>query len=127
MEVLIIHLTSDNIEHQSWIINMARLIFMVAFSIQLLHAICTYKDYETLNHQMLLTLINKVNSMQKLNDLSWDLDTDYDEDWSQLIDADLPDDVNCLDDPDYILPEEVAENSIIVTKNYNLRSRNIFH
>lgn len=65
--------------------------------------------------------------MQKQKDLSWDLDTDYDEDWSQLIDADLPDDVNCLDDPDYVLPEEVAENSIIVTKNYNLRSRNLFH
>lgn len=76
---------------------------------------------------MLLTLINKVNGIQKQKDLSWDLDSDYDEDWSQLIDADLPDDVNCLDDPDYILPEEVAENSITVTKNYNLRSRNHFH
>ncbi|TKY47375.1 GAMETE EXPRESSED 1 [Spatholobus suberectus] len=125
MEVLIIRLTSDNIEHQTWIINMARLFFMVVASVQLLHAICTYKDYETLNHQMLLTLINKVNSMQKQKELSWDLDIDY-EDWSEWIDADLPDDVNCLDDPDYILPEEVAKNSITATKNYNLRSRNLF-
>ncbi|XP_020217211.1 protein GAMETE EXPRESSED 1 [Cajanus cajan] len=127
LEVLIIRLTRDTIEHQTWIINMARLFFMAAASVQLLHAICTYKDYETLNHQMLQTLINKVNSMQKQKELLWDVDTDYDEDWSQWVDADLPDDVNCLDDPDYILPEEVAENSMITKKNYNLRHRSLFH
>eukprot|EP00256_Glycine_max_P047172 XP_006600604.1 protein GAMETE EXPRESSED 1 isoform X2 [Glycine max] len=43
VEVLIIRLTSDNIEHQSSIINIARLFFMVAALIQLLHAIFTYK------------------------------------------------------------------------------------
>ncbi|XP_027336789.1 protein GAMETE EXPRESSED 1 [Abrus precatorius] len=128
MEVFIIRLTNDNIEHQTWIINMVRLFVLVAASVQLLYAICTYRNYEMLNHQMLLTLINKVNSMQKQKELSWDLeDTDDDMDWSQWVDADLSDDVNCIGDPDYILPEEVAENSITVsttTKNYNLRSRN---
>ena len=64
--------------------------------------------------------------MQKEKELSWDLYTDY-EDWSEWIDADLPDDVNCLDDPDYILPQEVAENSMTVKKNYNLRNHNLFH
>nr|XP_007163368.1 hypothetical protein PHAVU_001G228800g [Phaseolus vulgaris]ESW35362.1 hypothetical protein PHAVU_001G228800g [Phaseolus vulgaris] len=126
LEVLIIRLTSDNIEHQTWIINVARLLFMVAASVQLLHAICTYKNYETLNHQMLLTLINKVNTLQKQKELSWDVDTDY-EDWSEWVDADLPDDVNCFDDPDYIPSEEVAEDSITAMKNYNLRSRSRFH
>ncbi|RZB55851.1 Protein GAMETE EXPRESSED 1 isoform B [Glycine soja] len=76
-----------------------------------------------LNHQMLLTLINKVNSMQKEKELPWDLYTDY-EGWSEWIDVDLPNDVNCLDDPDHI--QEVAENPITVTKNYNLRNRNLF-
>jgi len=38
-------------------------------------------------------------------------------DWSRLIDTDLPDDVNCLDDPDFVIPEEVAENSIITSRN----------
>lgn len=126
VEVLIIRLTSDNIEHQTWIINVARLLFMIAASVQLLHAICTYKNYETLNHQMLLTLINKVNTLQKQKELSWDVDTDY-EDWSEWVDADLPDDVNCLDDPDYIPSEEVAEDSITAMTNYNLRSRSLFH
>ncbi|KAK7292986.1 hypothetical protein RJT34_15846 [Clitoria ternatea] len=125
LEVFIIRLTSDNIEQQTWIINMVRLFFIVAAPIQILYAICTYKDYEMLNHQMLLTLINKVNTMEKENELPWDLDTDY-VDWSQWVDADLSDDVNYLDDPDFTLPEYVAENSIIAstsTKNYNLRPR----
>ncbi|XP_047168769.1 protein GAMETE EXPRESSED 1-like [Vigna umbellata] len=126
VEVLVIRLTSDNIEHQTWIINVARLLFMVAAAVQLLHAICTYKDYETLNHQMLLTLMNKVNTMQNQKELLCDMDTDY-EDWSEWIDADLPDDVNSLHDPDYIPPEDVTDNSITAMKNYNLRSRNLFH
>ncbi|BAT86082.1 Protein GAMETE EXPRESSED 1 Precursor [Vigna angularis] len=125
VELLVIRLTCDNTELQTWIINVARLLFMVGASVQVLHAICTYKDYETLNHQMLLTLINKVNTMQKQKELSWEVDTDY-EDWSEWVDADLPDDVNCLDDPDFI-PSEVAENSITPMKNYNLRSRNLYH
>lgn len=69
--------------------------------------------------------------MQKRKECSWDLDTDdHVDDWSQWIDTDLPDDVNCVDDADYIIPEEVAENSIstsITTKNYNLRLRNRLH
>ncbi|XP_057425433.1 protein GAMETE EXPRESSED 1-like [Lotus japonicus] len=129
MEVIIIRLTNDDIEKQTWIINKARLIFMIAASCQLLYAIFTYRDYEMLNYEMLLTLTNKVNNMQKQKDLSWDMKTDY-VDSSEWIDADLPDDVNCLDDPDYIVPEEIGENSITTsgtTKNYNLRSRHRFH
>lgn len=67
--------------------------------------------------------------MQKVKESSWDFETDYIE-WSQWVDADLPDDVNCLDDPDYKLPEEVGENSITTstsTKSYNLRSRYRLH
>lgn len=78
-----------------------------------------------LNHQMLLTLMNKVNSMQTQKELPWELDTDY-VDWSEWVDTDLPDDVDCHDDPDFILPEEVGENSITVSttsRSYNLRPR----
>jgi len=72
---------------------------------------------------MLLTLVNKINNIQKLKESTET--TDY-VDWSQLLDTDLPDDVNCLNDPDFVVPEEVAENSITTstTKSYNLRSRN---
>lgn len=72
---------------------------------------------------MLQTLIDRVNSMQMQKEL---LDVDSDENWSQWIDADLSDDVNCLDDPSYILPEEVEESSMSPSSNtrYNLRQRN---
>ncbi|KAJ1399813.1 gamete-like protein [Sesbania bispinosa] len=44
MEIFIIRLTNDNIEQQTWIINMVRLVFMIAASVQLLYAICTYRQ-----------------------------------------------------------------------------------
>lgn len=80
---------------------------------------------------MLLTLVNKINNfqnIQKMEETSWNFDDgDDDMDWSQWIDNDLSDDVNQLDDPDFIIPEEVAENSISISPNakkYNLRFRN---
>jgi hypothetical protein len=67
--------------------------------------------------------------MEKFKDSNWDFDTTDYLDWSQFIDTDLPDDVNCIDDPDFVIPEEVAENSITTstTKSYNLRARNCLH
>ncbi|CAL0301413.1 unnamed protein product [Lupinus luteus] len=128
IEVSIIRLTSDNIEQQTWIINMVRLFFMVAASIQFLYAIFTFRNCEMLNHQMLLNLINKISSIEKQTELSMELDTDY-VSYSEWVDKDLPDDVNCLDDPDFILPEEAGENSVTVstTTSYNLRLRYRFH
>jgi phage anti-repressor protein len=80
------------------------------------------RDYEVLNHQMLLTLIEKVNGMERQKELAWDVDSDVN--WSKWIDTDLPEDLDNFEDPDYILPEEVGENSIINTsirREYNLR------
>ncbi|XP_024641633.2 protein GAMETE EXPRESSED 1 [Medicago truncatula] len=85
VEVFIIRLTNDDIEQQTWIINKVRLFLMVAASAQLTYAIVTYRDYERLNHQMLLTLLNKINNMEKLKDSNWDFDTTDYVDWSQLI------------------------------------------
>ena len=73
---------------------------------------------------MLLTLIEKVNNMQSNKALSWEMDSDVD--WSSWIDAELPEDVEKLDDPDYIIQEQVGENSITTSSNtrkYNLRQR----
>ncbi|KAJ7960060.1 Protein GAMETE EXPRESSED 1 [Quillaja saponaria] len=116
--------TSDNIEQQSWMINLVRLLFVLVASIELLYAIFTYRDYEVLNHKMLQSLIDKVNSMQKFKELSWDTDIDSDVNWSSWIDTELPEEVNNHEDPDYIFPEEVGENSITTTNTrYNLRQR----
>ncbi|KAM0019069.1 hypothetical protein Hdeb2414_s0026g00681231 [Helianthus debilis subsp. tardiflorus] len=54
----------NDIERQSWIISIVWLIFVVLASCQLLYPIYTYRDYETLNHEMLQSLIEKVNGMQ---------------------------------------------------------------
>nr|POE69146.1 hypothetical protein CFP56_73254 [Quercus suber] len=73
---------------------------------------------------MLLTLIEQINGMQRNEELSWDMDSDVN--WSSWIDTDLPEDVNNFEDPDYMLREEVGENSIMTTsirRNYNLRHK----
>jgi hypothetical protein len=75
---------------------------------------------------MLLTLVNYYNKQKVEESSSWAIDASDDEevDWSRWIDIDLPDDLDCLDDPDFIIPEEVVENSTTTTKSYNPRSRN---
>lgn len=80
-----------------------------------------------LNHKMLLAIMEKVNSMQRTKELlSWDTDIDSEINWSSWVDTELPEDVGLLEDPDYLLPEEVGENSSVTsssTKRYNLRRR----
>ncbi|GMN42339.1 hypothetical protein TIFTF001_011552 [Ficus carica] len=124
VEVAILRFATFDIEQQTWVINLVRSSFALLAAVQLVFAICTYRDYEVLNYQMLQTLIEKVNGMQR-RELSWELDTDVN--WSSWIDTDLPEDVNKAEDPDYIAPEEeVGENSITTTtstRKYNLRRR----
>ena len=81
------------------------------------------RDYETLNHQMLQSLIDKVNGMQGNKQLLCDDDSDVD--WSLWVDDDLPEDD--LEDLDYMLPEHVGEASITtsVSRDYNLRNRRL--
>ncbi|XVF80444.1 hypothetical protein PTKIN_Ptkin15bG0073700 [Pterospermum kingtungense] len=123
IEVGVLRFTANDIEQKTWLVNLVRSLFVLVASIQLLHSICTYKDYEFLNHQMLLTLIEKVNNMQSNKALSWETDSDVD--WSSFIDAELPEDAGKLEDPDYVIQEEVGENSItsLNARKYNLRQR----
>lgn len=56
----------------------------------------------------------------------WDVDMDSEMNWSSWVDTELPEDLDNLEDPDYILLEEVGENSVattITTIKYNLRSQ----
>ncbi|KAK9068200.1 hypothetical protein SSX86_012311 [Deinandra increscens subsp. villosa] len=112
----------NNIEQQSWIISIVRLTFVILASGQLLYAIFTYRDYETLNHLMLESLIEKVNGiMQGNKQLLYDDDSDVD--WSSWVDSDLPEDEP--EDPDYMLCEDVmvASNCASSSREYNLRHR----
>ena len=85
------------------------------------------RDYEKLNHHMLLTLAEKIDGMQRRIEKSADDDMeDSDVDWSEWIDTDLCEDVDIIKDPDYAVQEGVSENSIVttsVTRKYNLRNR----
>ncbi|KAF5749899.1 hypothetical protein HS088_TW03G00226 [Tripterygium wilfordii] len=127
IEILIIRFTTTDIEQQTWIISRFRYIYLGLAAIQLLYAICTYRDYEVLNHKLLQSLIEKVNSIQRKEDLSWDKYSDDDEDinWSSWIDSELPEEIDSYEDPDYIVAEEVGENSIMTMAmtRYNLRHR----
>ncbi|KAK8688713.1 hypothetical protein V6N13_087457 [Hibiscus sabdariffa] len=127
IEIAILRYPMNDIEQQTWLINLLRLLYTILASTQLLFAICSYRDYERLNHQMLVTLIDKVNSIRTNSELCWDSDSDVD--WSSWIDTDLPDNVDNLKDPDYMLPsaaEESEGKSDIVSstsRKYNLRPR----
>lgn len=54
----------------------------------------------------------------------WDVGMDSEMNWSSWVDTELPEDLDNLEDPDYILLEEVEDNSVattITTIKYNLR------
>lgn len=70
---------------------------------------------------MLLMLMERINGMQTQNKICWESDSEVN--WSSWIDTELSEDA---DDPDFVLPEEVGENSItsaLTTRRYNLRHR----
>ncbi|XP_074339907.1 protein GAMETE EXPRESSED 1-like [Apium graveolens] len=116
--------TNTIIDHCAWKTNAVRLAFAIYAFYQYSSAIYNYRDYESLNYQMLLTLVEKFNVMQKQKELSQDIDSD--DEWSAWIDADLPEDADKLEDPDFMIPEEVEENSIVsstTATRYNLRRR----
>ncbi|KAF8398899.1 hypothetical protein HHK36_014763 [Tetracentron sinense] len=127
-ETAIVRFTANDLDQQTWIESKlwwARRVFLLVAVTQFLHACFAYRDYEVMNHKMLLTLIEKINYIEK-NKFSPDMD--YDVSLSSWIDADLTEDVDYCDDPEYFLPEEVGENSVTTTsimRKYDLRPRRL--
>ncbi|KAK4768348.1 hypothetical protein SAY87_003489 [Trapa incisa] len=124
IELLVLRIPALEIEQQAKITTFFRSLFTLLAAAQLLHAIFTYRDYEVLNHHMLLTLMEKVNGIHKHDELSWEGHSD-DEDWSLWIDKDLPDEVDSLDDPDYAISGDGGEGQVAISDRtvYNLRRR----
>ncbi|KAI9176730.1 hypothetical protein LWI28_006467 [Acer negundo] len=135
LEFAIPRMLSNNIEQQLWIINFVRLLFLLLTSAQLLHAIYTYKDYEQLNHRMLVDMMEKLRNLRsnsKERDLCLEMDSsssDSSVHWPSWITNDLleEDDANNHQDPDYFLTEGTGENSLttssMAARKYNLRPR----
>ncbi|RZC55518.1 hypothetical protein C5167_014388 [Papaver somniferum] len=120
-----------DLDQQVWIaskVTLARSSFLVAAAVQLLFSIFSYRDYEVLNHRMLETLIEKVNTMErKKAAMPLEIDENYDDvDFSTWIDEDLSEEETFSKDPDFLLPEEVAETSVTTSsysRKYDLRPR----
>ncbi|KAL7230206.1 hypothetical protein ACSBR2_008671 [Camellia fascicularis] len=100
----------------------------VGLCVTFLIEFATIRDYELLNYQMLLKLNENLTEQfygKQRNKELWDVDMNTEMNWSSWVDTELPEDLDNLEDPDYILLEEVGENSVattITTIKYNLRS-----
>ncbi|GFZ09576.1 hypothetical protein Acr_21g0001750 [Actinidia rufa] len=86
------------------------------------------RDFELENNHMLHKMyghfMNQFNGSRPREEVL--SDTESDMHWSSLVVTELLDDVDKLEDPDYMLPEEIGENSVATTsstRRYNLRSR----
>ncbi|XP_076928861.1 protein GAMETE EXPRESSED 1-like [Bidens hawaiensis] len=113
----------NDIEQQAWIISIVRLTFVVLASCQLSYAVYTYKDYEMLNHEMLQSLIAKVNVMEGNKGFVCE-DNDSDIDWCSWVDKDIISDDE-LEDLDYCLQPEQVNTGSIIARGYNLRRRGL--
>lgn len=127
VEVSILWYMTAKVEHQGKMIYTVRSLSGILASVQYLYANLTYRDYEVLNHKMLLMLMEKVNGMQGNKEmLSFEMDIDSEVNWSSWVDTDLPEDVAMLEDPDYVYPEEIGNSSSMTcssTRRYDLRQR----
>ncbi|CAH9121051.1 unnamed protein product [Cuscuta epithymum] len=137
IEFCIVRYGTDEMEKQSWIVGMIRSVYVALASIQLLYAVWTHRDYEVLNHQILLTLMEKVNGIQTHKQISWEIDSDSESEveWCSWLEKELQEEVDSLLDPDYLLPveQEASENSLVennsssisTVRQYNLRNRSL--
>ncbi|KAF8695195.1 hypothetical protein HU200_037653 [Digitaria exilis] len=132
LEIGLIKVGADDFDTQFWVMSkvfLVRMVFMGAATVQILHSIFTYRDYEMLNHRLLQTLVDKVRVLEE-NAGGRALPCDVAEsegslrDYSWVFDE-LADEVDSKMDPSYTLPpEEVGENSITTFDGrYNLRPR----
>ncbi|CAO2831127.1 unnamed protein product [Amaranthus hypochondriacus] len=132
LECGILQFSSIEIEQKTQLRTIVKSLLCGYALIQLLYSFITYRDYEALNHNMLASLIEKVNNIEKVRDFS--LEDDSDIDWISWVDMDLPEDLSIAEDPDYMPPildqhEETLQNSLVTinqNKCYNFRLRNHF-
>uniref|UniRef100_A0A453KTV2 Protein GAMETE EXPRESSED 1 n=1 Tax=Aegilops tauschii subsp. strangulata TaxID=200361 RepID=A0A453KTV2_AEGTS len=129
LEMGLIKFAAGNFDNQFWVLSkvfLVRLLFLAAATIQILHSIFTFRDYEVLNHRLLQTLVEKVRTLEKnAGDRMLSYGSESDEslrNYSWVFDE-LTDEADSTADPNYALPaqtrrrynalpEEVAENSI---------------
>ncbi|CAH9147423.1 unnamed protein product [Cuscuta epithymum] len=137
IEFCIVRYGTDEMEKQSWIVGMVRSVSVAMASIQLLYAVWTYQDYEVLNHQILLTLMEKVNGIQTHKEVSWEMESEPESEAEccSWLEKELQEELDSLQDPDYVLPMEQgasknyfvenSSSSLTTMRRYNLRNRSL--
>ncbi|EPS69046.1 hypothetical protein M569_05723, partial [Genlisea aurea] len=123
IEVGIIRSTGCSLEQQTWLVRSTRSLFLILAAAQFLYALYTYRDYEVLNHQILVSLIEKINAIEEKRK-AWECESESDNEseipinWGEWMKERLSEEEE-EEDPDY-------SNSIIPDKSssrYNLRNR----
>ncbi|KAI4388906.1 hypothetical protein MLD38_001194 [Melastoma candidum] len=114
IEVALLRFTSMESDDQGKLVGYVRSMYIVLGLALLLYAILTYRNYDMLNHRMLLNLIEKVDGIRGRDKSSEDyygmeIDGGDEDSWLALMDAELPEEVDLCDDPDYVLPAEAEE------------------
>ncbi|KAI3978585.1 hypothetical protein MKX01_015760 [Papaver californicum] len=95
--------------------------FLVVAALRLLYSAFTYRDKKVLDQQMIMNLLEKLSTIEERKKGLEMESTDDEDDYDDYIDF-LTDD----EDPDFMLPERVAENSITTSsfsRKYDLRPR----
>ncbi|KAL4196091.1 hypothetical protein AMTRI_Chr04g244320 [Amborella trichopoda] len=129
MEFAIIRFGSDELDQHIQFAEKVlylRISFVVIAFVQLLYSVLTFRDYEVLNHQMLLTVVEKLNAMEAYTEKKkLSIGTNNDTKFLSWINKELQEDESLDDDPDYIpiLHDEEESVSTITLKTYNLRPR----
>ncbi|RLN34888.1 protein GAMETE EXPRESSED 1-like [Panicum miliaceum] len=146
LEIGLIKVGADDFDKQFWVMSkvfLVRMVFLGVATVQMLHSIFTFRDYEALNHRLLQTLVDKVRALEEtVGGRALPYDTEESEgslrDYSWVFDE-LADEVDSKMDPSYVLTPEgmprrcnevvllegFGENSIAtsVGRRYNLRPR----
>ncbi|CAN6182448.1 unnamed protein product [Urochloa humidicola] len=149
LEIGLIKIGADDFDKQFWVMSkvfLVRMVFLGVATVQILHAIFTFRDYEALNHRLLQTLVEKVRALEEnAGGRALPYETEESEcslmSYSWVFDE-LADEVDSKVDPSYklpppvrsprkrwnevaLLPEEVGENSVATSLGgrYNLRPR----
>ncbi|CAN6351264.1 unnamed protein product [Urochloa humidicola] len=143
LEIGLIKVGADDFHKQFWVMSkvfLVRMVFLGVATVQILHSIFTFRDYEALNHRLLQTLVEKVRALEE-NTGGRALPYEKEESEGSLLNYswvfdELVDEVDSKVDPSYkllperaprrnVLPEEVGENSVATSLGgrYNLRPR----
>lgn len=63
------------------------------------------RDYEYLNHQMLQTLLEKVNGLQRNKELAWESESESDVDWPSWMHRELQEEIDDFEDPNHLISD----------------------